>query len=383
MNTSTGPSDLPAASLYYREGSSDKEYHAQVQASGQGYIVGFAYGRRGSTLQSGVKTQHPTSLAEATAIWSKLVKEKEAKGYRREAKAESGKVATVTAQPAAPPPRRQSAVATEEPWLPQLLNPISEDALLLLIAEGHWGAQQKYDGKRIILVKRGERVQAFQRAGKACGIAPEIADYARTLLHDFIIDGEAIGPDYYAFDILEYCGADQRRSPYGTRHQTLLKLLGVPNGWPIHPSPLITGAAAIKKFIAELHAKNAEGIVLKDLLAPYTAGRPNSGGPQLKCKFYATCSAVVCAQNEQRSVGLALYLNDHQGLTIGNVTIPPNHAIPAVGQVVEIRYLYAYQGGALYQPVYLGARDDVDPADCTVEKQRLKFKAAAEEEAEA
>jgi bifunctional non-homologous end joining protein LigD len=70
-----------------------------------------------------------------------------------------------------------------------------------------------------------------------------------------------------------------------------------------------------------------------------------------------------------------LYINPAQGVTIGNVTIPPNRAIPAVGAVVEIRYLYAYQGGALYQPVYLGERDDVPAADCTVEKQPLKYKA--------
>lgn len=31
------------ASLYYREGSSDKEYHAHLESSGEGFVVTFAY----------------------------------------------------------------------------------------------------------------------------------------------------------------------------------------------------------------------------------------------------------------------------------------------------------------------------------------------------
>jgi len=40
--------------------------------------------------------------------------------------------------------------------------------------------------------------------------------------------------------------------------------------------------------------------------------------------------------------------------------------------VVEIRYLYAYMGGSLFQPTYLGQRDDVDHQECST--QQLKFK---------
>ena len=39
--------------LYCRAGSSDKVYHAAVDESPGGYVVNFAYGRRGSTLQTG------------------------------------------------------------------------------------------------------------------------------------------------------------------------------------------------------------------------------------------------------------------------------------------------------------------------------------------
>jgi hypothetical protein len=48
------------------------------------------------------------------------------------------------------------------------------------------------------------------------------------------------------------------------------------------------------------------------------------------------------------------------GTGVGSVTIPPSHTVPAAGSIVEVRYLYAYEGGSLYQPVYLGIRDDID-----------------------
>ena len=116
--------------------------------------------------------------------------------------------------------------------------------------------------------------------------------------------------------------------------------------------------------------------MFKLMNAPYTAGRPNSGGSQLKHKFVATLSAVVAKVNQQRSVGLRL-LNHEGWQSVGNVTIPPNHGVPQVGAVVEIRYLYSYLDGSLYQPVYLGERSDVDATECVV--SQLKFKAAEDE----
>jgi bifunctional non-homologous end joining protein LigD len=61
-------------------------------------------------------------------------------------------------------------------------------------------------------------------------------------------------------------------------------------------------------------------------------------------------------------------------ISCGNVTIPANHAIPKVGAIVEVRYLYAFrESHALHQPVYLGPRDDVEAGECLA--SQLKFKA--------
>jgi bifunctional non-homologous end joining protein LigD len=122
----------------------------------------------------------------------------------------------------------------------------------------------------------------------------------------------------------------------------------------------------------ELRAANREGVVFKDMDAPYSPGRPNSGGPQLKFKFVESASFIVTGINLKRSVMLGLYDGDTL-VPAGNVTIPPNHAIPQVGNVVEARYLYALkQSGSIYQPVYLGVRADIPASECVVEQ--LKYK---------
>ena len=68
-------------SLYFQQGSSDKEYHIQVEEEGGGYVVNFQYGRIGHRLKSGTKTPNPVSLGEAERIYYKLLQSKEVKGY--------------------------------------------------------------------------------------------------------------------------------------------------------------------------------------------------------------------------------------------------------------------------------------------------------------
>jgi predicted DNA-binding WGR domain protein len=72
---------LKKTSLYYREGSSDKEYHISVEPRGNLWVVSIQYGRRGSKLQTGTKTNSPVSETVALEIFEKLKKEKQSKGY--------------------------------------------------------------------------------------------------------------------------------------------------------------------------------------------------------------------------------------------------------------------------------------------------------------
>ncbi len=95
----------------------------------------------------------------------------------------------------------------------------------------------------------------------------------------------------------------------------------------------------------------------------------------MKYKFVESASFIVTARNAKRSVTLGLY-DGNELVCAGNVAIPPNHAVPAVGEVVETRYLHAFrESGSIYQPVYVGKRCD-PAAECTTDQ--LKYKTAAE-----
>jgi bifunctional non-homologous end joining protein LigD len=361
--TMSAPAARESVTLYFREGSSDKVYQVSLESAGEGYHVNFAYGRRGSTLSTGTKTNSPVSFDEAKSIYDRLVRKKMAKGYTP---GENG-IAYQHTESA----DRVSGL------LPQLLNPIDESELERLIGDNKWCAQEKFDGKRILLQKVGAAIHGINRKGLLVGLPSAVVAAAHIFKGDFVLDGECIGERFHGFDLLTLDGEDLRAAPYHARATALLNLLASGQQRHIHYAHTAWKTAEKNQLLATLRQQNREGIVFKHTEAPYVAGRPNSGGTQLKHKFYATCSAVVAKVNPQRSVELRL-LNGAGWVPAGNVTVPPNHRVPRVGDVVEVRYLYAFaESGALFQPVYLGVRGDIAQHDCGV--SQLKYKAGEEE----
>lgn len=128
-----------------------------------------------------------------------------------------------------------------------------------------------------------------------------------------------------------------------------------------------------------LRENNAEGVVFIKKDSVYVGGRPNSGGNRLKFKFRATASCIVSGVSDvKRSISLSLINEEGVPVDVGNCTVYPNQSIPEVGKVVEVKYLYAYKGGSIFQPVLIGERDDVDPEECTM--TQLKYKKDGEQE---
>jgi bifunctional non-homologous end joining protein LigD len=359
MNTST----IQSTSLYFREGNSDKEYHTAIEPSGEGYIVTFAYGRRGNTLTTGTKTPTIVTLAQATAIHAKLIREKSAKGYRQ------------TGEPTAP--YQQSGNEGSDTGLRcQLLNPIERTDLHRLLTNSTHCLQEKHDGRRLMVRKQGDTITGINRRGLVVAIPGPIREAFEFIPFDVLIDGEAVGDTLHASDLLEVKGNDLRHRRYIDRHAGLLMVIP-PNLPALRWVSTATDPSDKVEIYEELRATNREGVVFKDMDAPYNPGRPNSGGPQLKHKFVESATFIVTARNQKRSATLGLY-DDGKLVPAGNVTIPPNHAVPAVGEVCECRYLYAYQeSGCIYQPVYLGVRSDIPTSECTTDQLKYKGQAVA------
>lgn len=337
-------------SLYFKDGSSDKEYHVQIVPQGDRFVVNFQYGRRGSALQEGTKTPTSVLQAEAEKIFIKLCNEKIRKGYKDTGEEGGGGSGTPFAK------------SVEVVFAPQLLNEIEDPQVY--IDDDDYVAQEKFDGERRPIISSAEGIIGINKKGQAVPVSKAIVDS----LPDYssiTIDGEIIGETLYAFDIIESNGGNYASMPLVQR-LAVLEASRVLFGKQI----VVVETAYTKKekqaMFDRIKAENGEGIVFKKKNAPYTAGRPNSGGSALKFKFHKTATFIVVGSTPgKRSVGLEMIEEDGSRRFMGKVTIPANKEIPVTGDLVEVRYLYCYpEPGAIFQPVYLEKRTDADLSDC-------------------
>ena len=401
-------------SLYYTSGGSDKEYHLQLRVTpgSSDWQVSFQYGRRGSAFNGGFKIRDTTE-SKARRTYERFIREKVGKGYTLDYSGEPG-LTTIEEtvfllsrrrQAPAPPsepefketaPRRimwagrRRAVQAEaaqavdpltETLLSQQPNPIDDPEPYL--CDNEFGMQKKYDGKHVMVRTRNRQGQAFNKKGQPILIHEQVMTDVLACGRDLEIDGELIGLRYVVYDLLSLEGKNLRGESYQARHAKLPRAFNVAGGFggSVEVAPLIVGERDKRAFFQELQDGHEEGVVFKRLGSTFVPGRPSSGGDFLKHKFYATASCIVTAGRDgKRSVGVTL-LDGTVRVPVGNVTIPNTKVngqlipVPEENSIIEVRYLYAYRGGSLYQPVYLGPRDDVDAEECQI--SQLKYKPEA------
>ena len=246
---------ITSASLSFREGNSDKVYHAAVEPKGDGYIVTFFYGRRGNTLTAGTKTDDPLPLETATRVFEKLIASKIAKGYQRDGEAVA--------------PYQQSGDEGRDTGIRcQLLNSIDESELSRLITGRSHCIQEKHDGRRMMVRKQGDTITGINRRGLVVAIPEPIREAFEHIPFDVLIDGEAVGDTLHAFDLLEVKGNDLRKRRYLDRFAGLIMV--IPPNLPalrwistsVDPNDKI-------EIYEELRSTNREGVVFKEVDAPY------------------------------------------------------------------------------------------------------------------
>lgn len=352
--------------LTLTQGSSDKVYKAALTEDSEGWIVNFAYGRRNKPLRHGTKTAQPVDYTKAKKAYDALVRSKMAKGYTED---ESGT------------PFAGSEKAGEQTsWFPQLLNAVTTEELLQTYRDwdGDMFLQTKHDGdRRGILWDQGEITPANRK-----GLVTTVSDSILKDLNKFcdshvpslFYDTEDMGDYLVIFDLLV---KEHPLQPFRKRARRLKLLRAVLTDLELNhlkvdvPIPVISETDLVRLIDTAKH-NNEEGVVARRGSSIYTPGKPNSGGEALKLKFWESCTCRVQSNHPtKRSIGLEL-LDNTEWVPVGNCTIPPNSAIPAVSNLVEIKYLYAYRGGSIYQPQYKGIRTDLDETAADI--NQLKFK---------
>jgi bifunctional non-homologous end joining protein LigD len=350
---------LPSVALFCQLGGSDKEYHLSIEAKGDGFVVNFANGRRGGALRAGTKTTSPVALDAANKIYAKVLKEKLGGGYT----VGEGKAAFAGTDMEA----RVSGL------LPQLLNEVDRAEMERLILNDDFGFQEKMDGNRVMIRKTGSRVEAVNRKGLFIAFPKDVETEMLLIPGDVTLDGEVIGQVFHAFDCL-YFSRDLTSLGFKARYmQAEGAVSAIKCAKAVVLVPAAFDSAAKRALFDAVLARNGEGVVAKQNFASYAAGRPAKGGDQLKFKFRSTATVIVAKVNDQRSVLMAVLDSKGAEIPVGNVTIPPNKDIPAVGDLVEVVYLYAFKGGSLFQPTFDAVRTDLDRADASIDQ--LKYKA--------
>jgi bifunctional non-homologous end joining protein LigD len=359
------------SSLYFSEGSSDKEYHVHLtQAESNNlWLVNFEYGRRGSALKSGTKTDEPLSYEKAKSVFDKLVNSKTKDGYTESA---SGT-----------PFQSPQLEARFTGCLPHLLSPVSCIDAKFLISDDRYVAQEKFDGDRRMARKRisNNYSEGINRNGLSVSLPLPLNESILLFEKPLFFDGELIGDHLVVFDLLEFNSIDLRNLPFSDRHDQLISIFNsldkkTSRSLKVSFAPLAKTTAEKQALFDAIEARGGEGIVFKDKNAPYTPGLNNSSGSQKKFKFIDSATVEVTEKHEsKRSVFIAAYDETGSRVPLGKVTIPSNQEIPTVGMIIEVQYLYAYPNGSLFQPVYKGVRNDQFSANCLT--SQLKYKSEA------
>ena len=355
------------AEMYFRQGSSDKVYHLQLENVDDKWSVQAQWGRRGSALQRDVKVSN-SPYEEAKRVYDRILREKTGKGYQIAQAIANGNSAISVGLPAS----KEHSGHT-----PELLTPIEEPEALRLVEDVSWWFQQKFDGRRLAVQKADGKYSGINKLGQIIPIDSRLAGSLDLVqAQGFLADGEITDSHFYIWDLLSVNDTDLRIRPYEIRYVHLTRLFrGVHNALRVCETAMTLKAK--RAFVQAMHDANAEGFVCKNRYAAYAGGR---AGQHFKCKFVATASFIVGPKPEKNAGdghrSIAVYLLDsNRPRFMGTVGVPDRYLLPSMEQIVEVRYLYCHPGpdGKLIQAKYFGkVRDDIEHAECCVSQLKLK-----------
>ncbi len=240
-----------------------------------------------------------------------------------------------------------------------LATPLDLADIEAYIASDAWVMEQKLDGHRIRIANDGGQIRYLTRNGDDYTKPISTAVRSIQVPEGWALDGELVGEEYFAFDILH---EDIASNPIEDRRSLLeIMALSLP-GVNVIPQARTTDE---KRTLVEYAIANGlEGVVVKRLGSRYPRGR---GNDWLKAKITPTADVVVLDVRDdgKDSARLGIHLGGRTW-EIGRCSLIGKPAVK-VGDVVEVRYLYVTDNDSnprLYQPNLLNVRTDKTPEEC-------------------
>lgn len=269
----------------------------------------------------------------------------------------------------APEVVRALAVAGQKPMRMDSVDPA--DAQVLFESDD-WVVEQKVDGTRCIITVTPNTVTFTASNGETLRHSASlihVANLKRSLpVGNYVLDGELLWTgDFWAFDIVSLSDADLSAMTSGQRRGLLEKTFDNFDFGPnVHLLPQARGLEEKLTLFKRVYEANGEGVILKHIGKKYEYGKRVVH--QLKLKFTKTVDCIVTARNVngKNNARLAVY-EDGVLRDIGGCSMigKPD---AQVGDVVEVKYLYATEDLDIYQPTLLKIRTDKAASDCLLDQ---------------
>lgn len=252
---------------------------------------------------------------------------------------------------------------------PQLASPITLNTVGRYIVDEAYLAEQKLDGHRVMVIgPGGDAPAAITRNGTTYtrALPTAVRTWRAPVNLDtsgFVLDGELVGDTYWVFDFL-LANGDLNNTPLADRRVILEQFLGMCPGAPFRLIPQARTTVEKDQLMQRAVAENLEGLIFKRTDSVYLSG---GRSPYcLKAKFVVTADVFVMDVRDDGKESARLgIVRDGQCVEIGRCSLIGKPAVK-VGDVVEVRYLYANSRTAprLYQPTLLRVRTDKAMHEC-------------------
>jgi ATP-dependent DNA ligase len=246
----------------------------------------------------------------------------------------------------------------------ELLTEVTRDQATRLINSDRFGGEEKHNGERRTIVKDASGIRDFNREGnKGKGLPSHIINMlVAHPLPSFTIDCEWEKGIVVVLDVLVLGGLNFAPQPYAKRKEAAHLAFDNQSNY-IRVTKTVTGRVAKLALIAAMEADHAEGVVFKDLTAPWRPGRSEQ---HFKLKFWKSLDCIVIAPSPKghNSVEVGVFNRKGKMHRICGVSLNGKPSVK-MGDVLEIDYLYGTDKLEVVQPNLARVRDDKRPSECT------------------
>ncbi len=236
-----------------------------------------------------------------------------------------------------------------------------------LLTDDEFVCEPKIDGRRILLTVEDDKIAGWGRDGQRANVPDGVARDLGTLNGQFTVDGELLGDQVIAFDVLGIGGGTFANSPLERRRRVLEDLMGRWQPENIHLIPQAKTRAEKGKMLRRVKRNRGEGVVFKRFNSPYEFGVRSKNW--VKHKLTKDLDVVILDRGTEKE-------NFTVGLWDGEAMVPVGEVAsftgdgPAleIGDVATITLLYVTPSGRMVSPVRPVKRTDKAPKECTLDQ---------------